>query len=277
MDVYYHTCPPSAHLQPFVRELLLLDVVAGPEEVVPVKALAANTEQCLVFYLRGQVTAINPASGMKTIYAPIALNGIQSDRFDFYSGSPFRLLSIQFQPGVLTKFLRVPLPEFTNVRIDAESVLGTEIRQVQEQLVNAPTYAAILQQVEAYLWRRLQRLHIVFEPFDRALRTLDTTPHGYSLDQLAQAACLSVSQLERRFVQQLGVNPKLYARISRFSRAHALKQAQPELDWLHVALACGYYDYQHLVKDFRQFAHDTPPALLLAQAQAPDRLARLSY
>jgi transcriptional regulator GlxA family with amidase domain len=92
---------------------------------------------------------------------------------------------------------------------------------------------------------------------------------------LAHEACLSVSQLERRFVQQLGVGPKLYTRIGRFSRAHALKQARPELDWLHVAVACGYYDYQHLVKDFRQFAHATPPALLLAQAQAPDRLARL--
>jgi AraC-like DNA-binding protein len=275
MDIYYRTCPPSVHLRPFIRELLLLDVVAGPGEVVPVKALAANTEQCLVFYLRGHVLASHPGSGTRTVYAPIALNGIQSTRFDFYSGSPFRMLSVQFQPGVLTKFLRLPLPEFTNVRIDAEAVLAAEIRQVQEQLVNAPTYAAILAQVEAYLWRRVQRLRITFEPFDRALRALAATPQGYSLDQLAHEACLSVSQLERRFVQQLGVSPKLYARIARFSRAHALKHAHPELDWLHVAVACGYYDYQHLGKDFRQFAHATPPALLLAQAQAPDRLARL--
>jgi AraC-like DNA-binding protein len=275
MEIYYRTCPPSAPLRPFIRELLLLDLVAGPGEVVPAKTLAANTEQCLVFYLRGQVTAVNPASGTRTVYAPIALNGTQSTRFDIYSGSPFRLLSVQFQPGVLTKFLRLPLPEFTNARIDAEAVLGAEIRQVQEQLVHAPTYAALLQQVEAYLWRRIQRLRLTFAPFDRALQALSAMPHAYALDQLAHDACLSVSQLERRFVQQLGVGPKLYTRIARFSQAHALKHAQPELDWLHIAVSCGYYDYQHLVKDFRQFAHATPPALLLAQAQAPDRLARL--
>jgi hypothetical protein len=58
------------------------------------------------------------------------------------------------------------------VRIDAEDVLGAEIRQVQEQLVHAPTYAAILQQVEACLWRRIQRLRFMFAPFDRALQTL---------------------------------------------------------------------------------------------------------
>jgi AraC-like DNA-binding protein len=276
MDIYYRTLPPSVHLQPFIRELLLLDVVAGPGEVVPVKTLAANTEQCLVFYLRGHVAAVDPASGTRTVYAPIALNGIQASRFDFYSGSPFRLLSVQFQPGVLTKFLRLPLPEFTNARIDAEAVLGAEICQLREQLVNAPTYAAILEQVEVYLWQRIQRLQLTFTPFDRALQALAAAPQAYSLDQLAHDACLSVSQLERRFVQYLGVGPKLYARITRFSQAHALKHSRPELDWLHVAVACGYYDYQHLVKDFRQFAHATPPALLLAQAQAPDRLAHPS-
>jgi len=275
MDIYYRTWPPSAHLQPFIRELLLLDVAAEPGEVVPAKAMAANTEQCLVFYLRGQVTAVQPESGTTTVYAPTALNGTQSARFDFYISSRFRMLSVQFQPGVLAKFLRVPLPEFTNARIDGEAVLAAEIRQVQEQLVNAPTYAALGELVEAYIWQRIQRLGIAFQPFDRALHALAAHPQGYSLDQLAREACLSKSQLERRFVQQLGVGPKLYGRIVRFSQAHALKQARPELDWLHVAVACGYYDYQHLVKDFRQFAHATPPALLLAQAQAPDRLARL--
>jgi AraC-like DNA-binding protein len=274
MDIYYQTLPPSAHLRPFIRELLLLDVTAAPGETVPAKALAANTEQCLVFYLRGHVRAVAAETGAVAVYAPTVLNGTQSARFDFYITSRFRMLSVQFQPGVLSKFVRLPLPEFTNERIDAEAVLAAEIRQVQEQLVNAPSYAALIEQAEAYLWGRIQRLRIGFEPFDRAVLALAANPQAYSLDQLAHDACLSASQLERRFGQQLGVGPKLFGRICRFGQAHALKQARPALDWLQVAVECGYYDYQHLRKDFRQFAHATPPALLLAQAQAPDRLAR---
>lgn len=273
MHIYYQTLPPSAHLRPFIREHLLLDVAAGPGEVVPAKVLAANTEQCLVFYLRGQVRAVD-AAGAAQVYAPTVLNGTQPARFDMHITSQFRMLSVQFQPGVLSKFLRLPLPEFTNARIDAEAVLAVEIRQVREQLVNALSYGALIEQAEAYLWGRIQRLRIRFGPFDRAVLALAARPHAYTLDQLAHEACLSVSQLERRFRQQLGVGPKLYARISRFGQAHALKQARPALDWLQVVLECGYYDYQHLVKDFRQFAQTTPPALLLAQAQAPDQLAR---
>ncbi|WP_177225816.1 hypothetical protein [Arsenicibacter rosenii] len=35
----------------------------------------------------------------------------------------------------------------------------------------------------------------------------------------------------------------------------------PEKDWLDIALACGYYDCPHILKDFRQFANDTPTRL----------------
>jgi transcriptional regulator GlxA family with amidase domain len=61
------------------------------------------------------------------------------------------------------------------------------------------------------------------------------------------------------------MGPKLYGRSVRFDRAFRLKERQPGLDWLDVALACGYYDYRHLVRDFREFSGVTSPALLAAE------------
>lgn len=40
----------------------------------------------------------------------------------------------------------------------------------------------------------------------------------------------------------MGIAPKLYARIVRFDQAFRLKERQPELDWLVVAVQTGYYD-----------------------------------
>jgi transcriptional regulator GlxA family with amidase domain len=88
---------------------------------------------------------------------------------------------------------------------------------------------------------------------------------GHSIDSLAAAACLSARQFERSFVERVGMGPKLYSRIVRFDRAFRLKEREPAADWLSVALACGYYDYRHLVRDFRDFAGVTPPALLAAE------------
>ena len=33
-----------------------------------------------------------------------------------------------------------------------------------------------------------------------------------------------------------------------------------------MAVACGYYDYQHMARDFRHFTGLTPPALLDTQS-----------
>lgn len=44
------------------------------------------------------------------------------------------------------------------------------------------------------------------------------------------------------------------------------------MDWLRIALETGYHDYQHLVKDFKQFSGVTPHSLLVAQAQSPERI-----
>ena len=44
------------------------------------------------------------------------------------------------------------------------------------------------------------------------------------------------------------------------------------MDWLRIAVETSYHDYQHLVKDFKQFSNVTPHFLLAAQAQSPERI-----
>ncbi|GAC1587515.1 MAG: hypothetical protein NVS3B25_03470 [Hymenobacter sp.] len=96
-----------------------------------------------------------------------------------------------------------------------------------------------------------------------------------SLEYLARQSCLSLRQFERKFREQTGVSPKLFMRIARFNRAYALKEQAPARDWLDIALACGYADYQHMVKDFKQFAGVSPPLLVAAEARSPEHILLL--
>lgn len=93
-----------------------------------------------------------------------------------------------------------------------------------------------------------------------------------SVEKLAGHACLSISQFERRFIQQIGIPTKFYARINCFYQAYSLKDKQPNIDWLTVVIETGYHDYQHLAKDFKQFSSTTPNSLLQAQTQSPERI-----
>ncbi len=44
----------------------------------------------------------------------------------------------------------------------------------------------------------------------------------------------------------------------RFENAFRMRNKNPQLDWLTIAICCGYYDYQHLAKDYKDLAGFTP-------------------
>jgi transcriptional regulator GlxA family with amidase domain len=104
-------------------------------------------------------------------------------------------------------------------------------------------------------------------------------PNHFNLDYIASHACLSASQFERRFVQQVGVTPKFYARMCRFHKAFKLKKRFPDIKWLDIAWKTGYTDYQHLVRDCKQFSGTTPNLLLQEENQSPAQMlgVKLEY
>lgn len=81
--------------------------------------------------------------------------------------------------------------------------------------------------------------------------------------ELAAGAGWSRQHLARRFRDELGLSPKLAARIVRFERARKMIQsAMPRPPLADVALACGYFDQAHLNRDFVRLAGCTPTELL---------------
>jgi AraC-like DNA-binding protein len=130
--------------------------------------------------------------------------------------------------------------------------------------------------VEAFLLELVLRRRHELLPIDKANYLLLNSARFRQLapptvEQLASAACLSVKQYYRKSIERLGVGPKLFGRITRFDYAIKLRNASTSPDWLSVALAAGYHDYQHLVRDFQQFTARTPPAFAQQENQAPER------
>jgi transcriptional regulator GlxA family with amidase domain len=93
--------------------------------------------------------------------------------------------------------------------------------------------------------------------------------HGnVEIDRLARAAGLSRRQMERRFLETVGLTPKRLARIVRFQHAvRVLESAARPGACTMTAAACGYADQAHLIRDFRELAGTTPGAHLIRRAE----------
>lgn len=272
----YRSYYPSLHLRELIRDYLLIHFDFTEFETTPVKPYPACPKQGLIFYIKGTLVASSPQTGICEKRAQSVVFGQPVSRQDLHLPKDYLSISVRFQPGALFKFLGVPMTEFVQKNEDATLVLGKEIRQLNERLANAVFYQDMLSLIEDFLWKKIRQQKQTIHPVDKIGQLIYENPQNFSLDNFAREACLSASQLERRFLHQIGVPPKFYARICRFYQAYLMKLRNPALSWLEVAWDSGYNDYQHLVKDFNAFSNCTPKRLIQEEATAPEQSLSLN-
>lgn len=239
---------------------------------MPVKSYPACAEEGFSFFLRGLLQTECPELNRSEKRAKAAIFGLPDYRQNFTVPDDFMLLHACFQPGALYKFLRIPMPELVHQTIDAELIWGAEIRSLSDELANAATYNELPQILDRFFWRKAQLICMDTRPIDYVGRVLLDDPLSFQLEKMAAKACLSNRAFERRFAAQIGVTPKYFARICRFERAFKQKESHPTIDWLSLAIANAYTDYQHMVKDFKQFSGVTPTQLIQQAANNPEQL-----
>ena len=196
--------------------------------------------------------------------------GMMSRAIVVASAQPVRTLAVRFRPGAARAFLAAPLHALTDQRADIDLLWG---RSDADRLADAlwtgdlPDRAR-LTIIERELLRRLgaEGGAAASPPGDtlvrRALLALDASDGNLRIDQLAARLGVSRQHIAARFRDQVGLSPKLYARICRFRRpTAALNASQAAPDWAQLALDCGYFDQSHLIHDFQQFAGATPQRL----------------
>jgi AraC-like DNA-binding protein len=263
--------PPSPGLREYVRLFQIVGFEFKASETVPWKPYWPRPELCLSFYPRKTELIESPQGEKEEVKLRSIIRGQSCAITNRQPHKNFILFQVVFQPGALFRLIGLPACELTNTYVDAESVFPIEINLVNQRLSSTDDHLEMVAIVEEFLYFLVRRSRYDLRPVDKISYFLLTNPRPISLDWLAREACLSRKQFYRKFVECMGVSPKMYTRIIQFDNAIKLKNAHPAKDWLSIALELGYYDYQHLVRDFKEFTHLTPAQFYLLDSQAPER------
>ncbi len=162
---------------------------------------------------------------------------------------------VRFQLGGLGAFVRGPLAPHTGNTPSLGEVFGPDADALERDLASDPAPDARAAVLDRWLLSRLTGDE-AYPRFTAALEALDDG-RG-TVDDAARATGVSVRQVERWFARFLGIPPKSVARIQRFQRALRALMRDPGTSLADVALACGYFDQAHLVRDFRPFSGGVP-------------------
>ncbi len=244
-----------------------------PKMAEPVlKAYAPKPEICLHFFLRERELIELGRSPRKDYRFPVVLAGQQTSVLNRYlQGNTFISFNIVFQPTALFRLTGIPAYELTDAYLDATLIFSTDILFILEQLQQAPNYHVMTVAADRFIATLVNKTKKEAHPLDTVSRKMIQTGGTLSLDELAGDSYLSSKQFTRKFYERTGVTPKTYQRIIRFARAVNVKNAYPHWDWLRIALECDYFDYQHLVRDYKEFTHQTPNNFHLLESSSPER------
>lgn len=264
--------PPSPPLREYVRLFRIIDFHFPDAHNIPFKAYPPRPEHCLQFMPHDCETIRYPDSGKVLGPQRAILMGPHKTVIHRYPGKDTLGLQIIFQPGAIYQLTRYRSVEFTNEYIDAALVFGKEMELVNERLFHTNDYKEMIVIAESFVAGLARGASFKKHPVDDAGRMMIEEEEHFFLNKFIRSACLSHRQLDRIFLERIGLLPKQFLQMSRFDKVFRMKNRFPEKDWLTIAIHCGYYDYQHMSKDYKEFTGYTPVQFFAIDNAAPERI-----
>ena len=199
--------------------------------------------------------------------------GPQFSRVNIKVHGQLRAIRVDFLPGGMYRMLGIPMNELFDGGFDALDFFGAEMTSIREQLQNLANLEEGKNIVEKFLLSQVKSLRGIL-PFDSAIRILLNNHGTLAVERTASLSCLSIKQFERKCKERIGMNPKMYARILKFSKAYRLHEAFPQLSWTKIAYEAGYFDHMHMIRDFKAFAGVNPSVIEQQLLSTPIRMQK---
>jgi AraC-like DNA-binding protein len=237
-----------------------------------VRPLPARPDQFLEFFL-GESYRVRPPGGDFFTSPEVALVGPMTVPVaELAFEGTIETFTIHFEPTGLSRLFGVPMAILADVAPPARDVLGRHVGPLEDAVRRVSRFEQRIAAAEAWIGGFLGEARAQ-DPVDRAARLLARANGRPAVATLAERAGLSARQLQRRFIEAVGVAPKHYARLHRFAAAIAARETHPTRPWTDIAHACGFADQAHLIREFQTLSGRAPGEFFRAVSSVPEALA----
>lgn len=177
-------------------------------------------------------------------------------------------IQLQVSPLAARPLLGVPAGEIASLDAHAGDVLGRFAIDLHDQVRAAPDWSARFAVLDDVLGAALDEERAARTQVRHAWALLLRSGGTAAVADVAREVGWSERQLSAQFTTEIGLTPKLAARVIRFHRARSVllrnvRAGRPNI--AGVAATCGYFDQAHLVRDWQQFTGLAPTAWIEAE------------
>ena len=261
---------PGPPLNEFVDNFWLID---GGHTSRLEKILPCGTSELVVNLKNNEIDIHNPKRPQRyRRFSGAVVAGTYSQPFICDASQHEAMMGVHFKAGGAFPFLNADASDLTNTHADLEDLWGRPGVELRERLSSATTFQERCRVMEAALRSRLRdhakdQLQVKF-----ALKMFARGANEIPIRSVSREIGFSQRRLIQAFSSRVGLAPKVFCRILRFQRARVLAEKPATPDWADLAVACGYFDQSHLIRDFKEFSGSTPNLYSLQQQHKDARL-----
>jgi len=209
----------------------------------------------LIFPVRGAIACSIGDKGRLHRPSRIIVSGMRNEPGRLAFPDEVDAIGVILAPESAYRVLPMPMHELHNGTFDGEELFGAAARAWQQRFMDHARLEDRVAAIQAVLVERLHQRRT--EPLvEHAVRRLRASAGRLRIEGLARDLGWSRRQLDRRFLEHVGVGPKALAGVLRFHAVYKMVRSAPAgpLDRIYDY----YYDQAHFLKAFKRYAGSAP-------------------
>jgi AraC-like DNA-binding protein len=192
------------------------------------------------------------------------ISGLQDEALVTGTGPGSHLVGVHLDPLGAYRLTGIPAHELSRSVFELSSIFGREFDDLGARLAALPNAGARLDAFEQHLALRIEEGPSPRREVAHALHRIRATRGAVEIRALAREAGFSPKHLLALFRREVGLGPKVYARIVRFDHVAQALRADPQANMGRLAHEAGYSDQSHFVREFSAFS-GAPPSEIAAR------------
>ncbi len=252
--MFYQKIQPGKELENFVE---CFWVIESDETISRTQKIIPDGFPEIIFHY-GDAYRINIHGNWET-QAKSLIAGQIKNHFHLQNSGASGIVGIKFKPAAIRHLFDLNMSDFTERVVPLAAVDNKFLRTLEERVFNTATYTNMIDAASGFLVDIARQTTVESSIIDGSLAMIFSHNGTVSVAEICNTLFVTERQLQRIFKKYVGLSPKLYARIIRFSYIFQLVQRQKK-SWLELSHLSGYFDQSHFIKNFKIFSGEDPSA-----------------
>ncbi len=177
--------------------------------------------------------------------------------------------AVRFYPYGFANFVRTPINTLANTETPLVQLFGEEIAgQLAQKMIQAGETGTRIAIIEEFLLGRLSDKGTIDTIVQTTIEAMFATQGSSAIKAVLKNDLSKRRQLERDFIQKIGMSPKQLGKVIRLQAALKRILNRQSETLTEIAYESEYYDQAHFIKDFKEFTGVTPKKFLGSEQMA---------